>query len=175
MAFFENINSGGGKRKRKKDPNRITLSQDEREVLEELQRFTWPKGSARMLPGAVRTSMRNYNSFLRRFKMILRNSIKEFPDGTVENKGHFSYDDLHEFIQHQLAKSFQPANTYILCWFETLHGKVSHWKQWNGVIRPFTVQSKEFNNEGYDLATEFGGNSAAKLWDKFKELMSDEG
>jgi hypothetical protein len=171
-GFFENTSGGGGKKK--KDPNRITLSEDEQEVLEHLKRFTWPKGSASQLPAAVRTSMRNYNKFLKQFKKVLKESIKEFPDGTVKRKGHLIYNDLHEFIQHRLASAFQPATTYMICWFESLHGKIAHWKNWPGKIRPFTIQSKEFQSEGYDLATDFGGNSAAKLWKEFMELMDEE-
>jgi len=176
MAFFNDDELSKKSRKRRgPKKGELTLSEDEKEVLDHLKRLTWPKGSARYLPSAVRTSMRNYNRFLKRFRKVLKESVKEFPDGTIEKKGHFTYDDLHEFIQHKLVNAFQPASTYLICWFETLHGKVSHWKNWPGKIRPFTITSKEFQNEGFDLATDFGGNSSAKLWTRFMELISDEG
>lgn len=173
-GFFKDLNDEGGGRRKKKDPARITLSEDEKEVLSQLKRLTWPKGSGRYLPAAVRSSMRNYNRFLIRFKKVLKASKKKFPDGMEKHKSHLRYNDLHEFVQHKLTHAFQPAPTYISCWFETLHQKVSHWKQWNGKIRPFTIQSKEFQNEGYDLATEFGGNSDADLWKKFMQLIEGD-
>ena len=170
MPFLEELENGGRK---KKDRSRITLSDDEKSVLKELQLLTWPKGSSQFLPAAVRTSMRSYNRFLKTFKRILNKSKRDFPNGTFKSHGHMEYNDLHQFIQKKLATSFLPAESYISCWFEQFYKKVNHWKGWSGIIRPFSIESKEFQNEGYDLATEWAGNSGIKFWEQFMLLVEE--
>lgn len=162
------------KDRKKADPEQIKLSEQEQQVLQHLKSFHWPKGSFQLLPAAVRTSMRNYNRFLKRFQEVLKESKKRAPDGQIKKGSHYEYSTLDEFIQHHLADTFLPAPAYITCWFERLNHKILHWKGWNGKVRPFTITSEDFQNEGADIATEWAGNSGGKIWKKFMEKI-DEG
>lgn len=175
MPFFKDPQSEADKlkpgKKKRKTPSK--LSHEEEEVLRELSTKTWPKGSFKYLPSAVRGSMRGYRHFEKVFQEILAESKKKFPDGCRKvGKNLYENDNLHSFIQNKLAHSFLPAGSFVICWFEDIHDRVANGKvKWNGKLRPFSVEDKVFQQDGYDLATEYAGNSGYCLWDQFMTLL----
>ena len=173
MTFFKNL--GGQIRKvRKENGGKKSLSKTEQAIFRQLKHLHWPKGSIQSLPAAIRSSTRNYNRFLRAFKKVLEESKKEFPNGEEKKGKHYEFNDLHQFIQQKLGDSFMPVDEYIVCWFEAFNRKIQNWKNWPGVIRPFSFDSKEFELEGLEYTTEWSGNSGAKLWLEFMILIKEE-
>lgn len=175
MVFFKDIDAevekkNPGKKKRK-TPSKLTL--EEERVLEILSAKTWPRGSFKYLPSAVRGTMRGYRHFEKVFQKILVESEKNFPGGSKKiGKNFYESNSLHSFIQNKLAHSFLSASDFTICWFEDIHNRVTGGKiKWNGKLRPFNVEDKMFQQDGYDLATEYAGNSGYVLWDQFMSLV----
>ncbi len=132
----------------------IKISRTAKKIVEELDNLKWPKGSSRQLPEVIQISLDNLHTAYAKHKKVMELDMDEDPVCL-----------LAQFIDDEIGDDL----FFLVGYFTTFFHKVKNWAEWSGTIKPFSVQSKQFQQWGAGRADDEG---AEVFWDDYLERIS---
>lgn len=150
----------------------IEVGKQAKRLAAELRLVTWPKGSANQLDVVCQLSFDNLAAFRRKLERIAAKLIKvaereEKRTGFLEDRL-YRHSRWIEFILRRLKDD----SNFLWKWFDDYHQRIYDWERWNGIIKPFDVTDKKFEQIMREWEYEKGDTDS--LWPKVKELAANE-
>lgn len=121
---------------KKKEIKEVELIPRVQEVVNELLKESWPKGSSIKLPKVVQESYKNYKEFRYKVRQIYSRT-------ELENSTKTSERNLYNLVD-LLLKRLTPPKEFILGWFKEYNTNVSNWSNWSGTIPVLNLENQDF-------------------------------